>query len=67
MKIEELAPPAGILSRSLLLPVREDGYRGGEDVEKFTVGDVDEKDEAGYHVGVPEKVCIQLHISEELG
>ena len=67
MKIEELAPPAGILSRSLLLPVREDGYRGGEDVEKFTVGDVDEKDETGYHMDVPKGVRIQFYISEELG
>ena len=67
MKIEELAPPAGILSRPLLLPVREDGYRGGEDVEKFTVGDVDEKDETWYHMDVPKGVRIQFYISEELG
>jgi len=36
-------------------------------VEKFTVGDVDEKDEAGYHMEVPEEVSVQFYISEELG
>lgn len=36
-------------------------------MEKFTVGDVDEKDEAGDHMEVPEEVSVQFYISEELG
>ncbi len=59
--------PAKALFRPFLLPFREDGHRGGKDVEQFTVGDIDEKDEAGYHMEVPEEVRIQLYVFEELG
>jgi hypothetical protein len=36
-------------------------------VEQFAVWNIDEPDEAGYHMEVPEEVSIDFYISEELG
>jgi hypothetical protein len=58
--------PAKVLFRKSLLPVGYNGHGRGKDMEQFAVRDVDEKDEAGYYMEIPQEVRIDFYISEKL-
>ncbi len=55
-----------LIQSQRLLAVGDDGDRRGEDVKELAVGDVDKKDEAWNHMKIPEKISIDLYISEKL-
>ena len=51
------------LSIKFFLAVGDDRHRRGKDVEQLAMRNIDDPDEAGYHMEVPEKVCIDSYIS----
>jgi len=49
------------------LAIGDDGYGRGKNMKQFAMGNIDEPDEAGNDMEIPEKVRINLDIHEELG
>jgi hypothetical protein len=48
------------------LAVRDDSHGRGEDVKEFAMGDIDDPDETRDDMEVPEEVCVDFYISQEL-
>jgi hypothetical protein len=54
------------LFRQLFLAVGDDRHGRSEDMEQLAVGNVNDPDEAGNDVEVPEEVGIDSYLSQEM-